>query len=1760
MTFPSPCPRLPDADSSGRRIQDRSPGTAPGRRPRLLSAVLALLTAALLSVPGAPLSPAGAQAAPYEEVYADAMSALNEWGVINGYADGELHPERYVTRAQFVAMVNRAYGYDQVGSHPFTDVAPGSWYEDDIAIAYNAGYFTGTSESTASPDRELSRQQAMTLLAKNLRLDSVPGEVTEFTDGWAFAPYSRGYVKACVQKGIVNGYPDNTFRPEEPVTRGAMAMMLYRAMGHLITEPGIYEMGDVFGNVTIATPGATLRGTTISGDLYVSGGLGTEAVTLENVRTLGSIVVAGSGEADAGTDSVILRNVEAPLLKVDSITDQYLSLRSEGTTSIDQASLRSSAYLLDRTSSGEGIKALTLEGTNDTYTLTGNVESVTNKGTGNTLRVAAGSVKDLTMDETGTGSKVEVLNDGTVRSMALDTAVPVTGTGDVESLTVAAAGSSATMLPDTMEIRPGVTARIAGETMDSASARESTEEPRLLAGYPRMADVAPTTAVVIFSANKPGTVRWAVSGSASGSVEEEELYNTSAYGSKAVASGRTTISASGTEVRANINGLTAGIDYYLSAILEDSRGQRSPLKVLSFSTPDGTNPAFVSNPVVSLNTYDRASDRSDRYYAQIMATTNKSCQMYWALYNAGSAAPSIAAFRGGSLTGSLDSGIVETTQSLPAFLDLTGLSETTSYDVYLLLADADFARTSTVRKMTFTTVDGTPPYFITLPTPTTARANAIGLTAVVNEDSTVYWVAVKAGTEYPKPPSGQTTVTPDYAILQIASGMNGERNGSARARANQNVTLNVSGLQAQTAYDIWFIAMDAAGNYSVYPNGDPNNPDDPNNPKRTCMVTANTLDQIAPTVSMEFTRYPEDEPKTPYANTDIRVIFSENVQRASTSEILLDLYQAVAGAASDADRAEAKEALAEALGHTVVLYDVTNGGLPAEAPVRTSANEGTIEKWAIDYRNARVLAEDEKIVVLFPTTSDTDRDSALRLSSGSTYYFQIDDICDVSSARNRMPVTRLDRFKTISAQVILTSLSLASGDWPTAIWQSMGVAQNDREIDMSFTVTPMSTALADPTTCWDMLLWSDTSCQFEMYRRSRAATASPTDPASYADDPWQRIQNPSGAGGLATMAVSGAGTIVGQSLHFDLYKYRVGDAMMLLNGETYSLRDDRAYDYAIRFTQVNGSSSRSAWSEEIRFYVSILEGGSSDLGNLAANVTRERYDAAIAAGNVTDIGSPRDLGFSMTKAILGTTAPEFTTGRPIFTPGDTSVQMRLQIDRQGTVYYVVAPVDSTDGFPAVTTIDTTMRDVGWSRASEIPESGDSVMTDASGREILGADGLPVKLAPFYLSTPSYLEVVNPIYDNSEIKTGTVPITSGSVPVTVEGLQPETDYFVYFVIRGTGQTYSEFTQLFRFSTTEVKRPVLTLDLANPIVNVSADRETTADYIVVNYNATALSTLLYPQAFWGETPTGGVEAPAEYPVYAEIETVMDALSTSLARGDEDTDGLEGSVFDKYATDAYKNRVAEYIRAASVTGAGTIIGVGHDLAVAPGSRVVVDCSTFPMSERTQYAFLAVGRSPMGSGDAFRAIYPLTLMDTEAPVVITIQQTLNMDTEIDATGVERILDSASGVVSLTFNEYLFQQDERTTPPTLHPVDRGPIVSERRSMPGNEEYVSIGSMIQSMSTSTVARLSLDEAQVGRRTLTVDIQFYRARDGEYVTFDSDLCDQYSNVRNTPLSVRVSIDRVRQVARLDETGEPVYELISIPTATITSSWDGREARG
>ena len=120
--------------------------------------------------------------------------------------------------------------------------------------------------------------------------------------------------------------------------------------------------------------------------------------------------------------------------------------------------------------------------------------------------MASGKAHSITVDEKAVDSTLEIASGSRVESVNLDTGTKVTGGGDIGNLTVNSDGSTVSMLPDQIVIRPGNSANINGDNMDSAAAAESSADPRLYAGYPQIKNLAPTSATAAFSANKKGTV------------------------------------------------------------------------------------------------------------------------------------------------------------------------------------------------------------------------------------------------------------------------------------------------------------------------------------------------------------------------------------------------------------------------------------------------------------------------------------------------------------------------------------------------------------------------------------------------------------------------------------------------------------------------------------------------------------------------------------------------------------------------------------------------------------------------------------------------------------------------------------------------------------------------------------------------------------------------------------------------------------------------------------------------------------------------------------------------------------------------------------------------------------------------------------------------------------------------------------------------------------------------------------------------------
>ena len=163
-------------------------------------------------------------------------------GYFNGVADKTFAPADNMTRAMFVTVLFRCHGAKGDSSQSaFVDVAPGEWYTAAINWAAANRIVDGVGNGKFAPNDPITRAQMCTMIERYLALYkkawkvTLPetGSVSVMVDENAIPAYALAAVKQCQRHGLVNGFEDGTFRPNELSTRAQVAAVIYR-MSYLV--------------------------------------------------------------------------------------------------------------------------------------------------------------------------------------------------------------------------------------------------------------------------------------------------------------------------------------------------------------------------------------------------------------------------------------------------------------------------------------------------------------------------------------------------------------------------------------------------------------------------------------------------------------------------------------------------------------------------------------------------------------------------------------------------------------------------------------------------------------------------------------------------------------------------------------------------------------------------------------------------------------------------------------------------------------------------------------------------------------------------------------------------------------------------------------------------------------------------------------------------------------------------------------------------------------------------------------------------------------------------------------------------------------------------------------------------------------------------------------------------------------------------------------------------------------------------------------
>lgn len=217
--------------------------------------------------------------------------AINKWSeeyqIIQGYDDGTFRPDNYITRGAFAGILDRFMQFQETAAPETFSDTPDTYWEEAILKLNAAGVYLG-NQGKALPGDSITRQQAVTMIARAFRIDA---EVIDlpYTDAGQIAEYARPAIAEMTFRGYVNDSVGGEFRPTDPITRAEIVNIFGNMIQLLVKTPEEVSGEDIYGNVMISSgEGAVLSDMTIMGDLILAPGVqGT--VTLQKVTVEGDL-------------------------------------------------------------------------------------------------------------------------------------------------------------------------------------------------------------------------------------------------------------------------------------------------------------------------------------------------------------------------------------------------------------------------------------------------------------------------------------------------------------------------------------------------------------------------------------------------------------------------------------------------------------------------------------------------------------------------------------------------------------------------------------------------------------------------------------------------------------------------------------------------------------------------------------------------------------------------------------------------------------------------------------------------------------------------------------------------------------------------------------------------------------------------------------------------------------------------------------------------------------------------------------------------------------------------------------------------------------------------------------------------------------------------------------------------------------------------------------------------------------------------------
>lgn len=527
-------------------------------------------------------------------------------GVIKGYTDDTFRPENNILKSEYITMMNRTFGFEAMSSINYPDVSTDAWYYDQIRIADAAGYMF-TFSGKVKPEEKLTRQEAAAMFGRALGLET--SNVNSFADSSQISSWALPYIGAVAREGIINGYPDGTFRPLDNIKRSEVARVFNNVIGNFYNTAGTYS-NTVAKNATIGASGVTLRDMTIPGNLYITqNAKGT--IILENVAIGGKIVSIGSPSA--------------------------------------------------------------------TITFSGNTGTVTAQTKGVSYSVQ-GEVSSFTLYSDYANTKIEVAAGGQINNITLNAAATITGTGKIGKANINTGNVTIVPIPDEWVLAPNITANIGGKLRTTSG----KAGPAFVEGYPKaemkaINDLGAAMIEVKIKVSEPALAYIIAVPRGSAAPTAAEVVSGQSYGvTNVVKAARIEMSNVANEYAAQLTDLLTTVYYDVYVVIEElaNRG--------NYSAPEKLQPitnAFASGYPKVYTTLSNS--------AIFEAKLTRTATIFWAAVAKGSTAPTAQQIISKTMTTAAVYGQKTVEANIQDYVSVIDLvNGTTNYDLYVVTKDS----------------------------------------------------------------------------------------------------------------------------------------------------------------------------------------------------------------------------------------------------------------------------------------------------------------------------------------------------------------------------------------------------------------------------------------------------------------------------------------------------------------------------------------------------------------------------------------------------------------------------------------------------------------------------------------------------------------------------------------------------------------------------------------------------------------------------------------------------------------------------------------------------------------------------------------------------------------------------------------------------------------------------------------------------------------------------------------------------------------